>query len=221
MGNTLVIIGSSGQARVVIDIVEKNKEFEIFGLIDSFRTKNEKEMGYSILGDLDVLKDLNSKNNINAIHVAIGNNWFRNEITEQVCIQSPNLNLPTLIHPSAVIAKNVEIGAGSVIMAGACIGVNSKIGKCCIVNTNSSIDHDTNIGDYSSIGPGCNLGGELKIGSRTAIGIGSTVKHRINIGNDVLIGAHSYVNFDVVDGVVAFGVPARVKRSVVIGEKYL
>jgi len=42
-------------------------------------------------------------------------------------------NIPVLIHPSVIIGENVEVKAGTVLMAGVVINCCSKIGEGCIV----------------------------------------------------------------------------------------
>lgn len=54
----------------------------------------------------------------------------------------------TLIFPDAVIAEDIAIGTGTVVMAGAVINPGVRIGKGCIINTCSSVDHDCEVGDY-------------------------------------------------------------------------
>ena len=44
----------------------------------------------------------------------------------------------TLIHPDAVIAEDVKIGIGTMVMAGAVINLGTRIGQGCIINTCSS-----------------------------------------------------------------------------------
>ena len=51
-------------------------------------------------------------------------------------------NIPTLIHPSVIIGENVEVKAGTVLMAGVVINCCSKIGEGCIINTGATVDHD-------------------------------------------------------------------------------
>ena len=46
----IVVIGSSGHARVVVDVVENEGRLEIVGLLDRFRGVGEEALGYPILG---------------------------------------------------------------------------------------------------------------------------------------------------------------------------
>ena len=99
-------------------------------------------------------------------------------------------------------------------MAGAVINPGSQIGQSVIINTSASVDHECVIADAAHICPGVHLAGRVQVGAATHVGIGTTVIERINIGSGSFIGAGSVVVDDIPDGVVAYGVPARVIRKV-------
>ena len=46
----IVIIGSFGHAKVIIDIIEQEGKFNIIGLLDTFKRIGESVLGYKILG---------------------------------------------------------------------------------------------------------------------------------------------------------------------------
>jgi sugar O-acyltransferase (sialic acid O-acetyltransferase NeuD family) len=117
----------------------------------------------------------------------------------------------TLIHPSAVIARDAEIGEGSQIMAGVVIGPRAGIGKQCIVNARTGIDHETVLGDGVEISPGATLCGLIQVGACSWIGAGATVLPMIRIGENAIVGAGSLVNKDVPASTTVIGVPARPK----------
>lgn len=54
----LVIFCSSGHAKVIIDIIESNSQFELVGLIDNQIPKGQKLLGYEILGNDASLPEL-------------------------------------------------------------------------------------------------------------------------------------------------------------------
>jgi sugar O-acyltransferase (sialic acid O-acetyltransferase NeuD family) len=117
----------------------------------------------------------------------------------------------TLIHPSAVIARDAEIGEGSQIMAGVVIGPRAKIGKQCIVNVRAGIDHETVLEDGVEISPGATLCGLIRVGTCSWIAAGATVLPMIRIGENAVVGAGSVVNKDVPAGTTVVGIPARQK----------
>jgi len=117
----------------------------------------------------------------------------------------------TLIHPSAVIAGDAQIGEGSQIMAGVVIGPRARIGKQCIVNTRAGIDHETVLEDGAEISPGATLCGLIRVGTCSWIAAGATVLPMVRIGENAVVGAGSVVNKDVPAGTTVVGIPARPK----------
>lgn len=103
--------------------------------------------------------------------VAVGNNDTREKL-----VQEAKHRFLTIIHPSAVIASDVEIGEGTVILANAVIQAGAKIGKHCIINANVVIDHDVEISDYCSLYPCAYIGGESVISKGTSIEANTNVK---------------------------------------------
>ena len=100
--------------------------------------------------------------------VAIGNNAQRHSEVSRLAGHS----FPVLIHPSAIVAQDVEIGCGTVIMANAVVQPAVKIGRHCILNTNCSVDHDCIIHDFAHIAPGAVLCGGVTVGEGALVGAG-------------------------------------------------
>ena len=153
--------------------------------------------------------------------IKIGDNEIRHRVANEYKNKLSDAKFPSLIHNSSVIGIATKISDGTVIMPQTNIGPNSSIGNFCIVNSGSSIDHDCKLGDFSSIAPGVFTGGNVTIGVRSAISIGTIVKQGISIGEDVVIGAKSYVDKDLDDCIIAYGIPCVKIRSRNRGESYL
>lgn len=217
----IIIIGSSGHAKVIIDIIEQEKKYNIIGLIDTFRKAGEITLGYSILGQEEDLPKIIEKYLVSGAIVAIGDNFLRSAIVEKIKKIAPNLLFISSIHPKASIGKDVSIGEGTVIMPGVCINSSSFVGKFCILNTNASLDHDSTLEDFASIGPGVKTGGYCHISSYSAIGIGATLVQKTHIGEHTVIGANSLVMKNIRSFSIAYGSPAKIIRSREKGEKYL
>jgi len=115
----------------------------------------------------------------------------------------------TLVHPSAVIATDAEIGEGSQIMASVVIGPNTTIGKQCIVNSRVGIDHDNVIEDGAEISPGATLCGMIKVGKCAWIAAGATVLPMVQIGQNARVGAGAVVNKNVDENTTVVGIPAK------------
>ncbi|MEI7595164.1 MAG: acetyltransferase [Bacteroidota bacterium] len=221
MKKNIVIIGSSGHARVVIDIVEKQNNYNIVGLIDPFRRIGEKTSGYNVIGKIENIIELYDQYRIDGCIVAIGDNWVRHNEVERLVSIKDDICFINAIHPSAQIGSNVKIGTGTVIMAGAIVNSNSSIGSHIIINTKASIDHDCVLADYSSLAPNSTLAGAVKIGSYTAVSLSATIVGSVNLGEHCLIGACSLILHDVDSYKLVYGVPGRIIRDRKPGEKYL
>lgn len=193
----LAIIGASGHGKVVADIARKNGYKEIVFLDD--------DESIHECGDYPVIGKSSEAGTIDAdIIVGIGNTGIRKRIQESI----PEEKLVTLIHPDAVVAENVAIGAGTVVMAGSVINPGVRIGKGCIINTCSSVDHDCVVGDYVHIAVGSHLCGTVSVGDGTWIGAGAIVINNVSICPDCMIGAGAVVIKDIYKEGTYVGIPA-------------
>lgn len=217
----IIVIGSSGHAKVVIDCIERENKHEIIGLLDRFRQVGSSSFGYKVIGKEEDLQNLIKMHKIEGGIIAIGDNFTRYTVYNKISQHIPQFNFIKVIHPSAQITRNVSIGKGTVIMANTTISSDAAVGSFCIINNNSSLDHDSKMLDYSSLAPGSNIGGNVKIGLFTAVSLGAKVIHGITIGDHTIIGAGATVIKDIPQYVVAYGNPAKVIRGRIAGEKYL
>ena len=217
----IIIIGSSGHAKVVIDIVQQEGKYHIIGLIDRFRKVDEETIGYKILGKEEDLPKLIKMHTIKGILVAIGDNSIRAKVVSSVRETCPNICFVSAIHPHASIATNVSIGEGTVVMAGVSINPCVSIGEFCILNTNSSLDHDSKMANFSSLAPRVVTGGYCDIGEYSAICIGATLIERVHIGKHTVIGAASLVLKSLGAYTIAYGNPVKKIRARKQGDKYI
>jgi sugar O-acyltransferase (sialic acid O-acetyltransferase NeuD family) len=196
----LAIIGASGHGKVVADIAKKNGYKEIV-FLDDDESRTECG-GYPVIGNSSVAGNLQAD-----YFVAIGNPAIRKKIMDRIG------NCVTLIHPAAILANNVEIGDGTVVMAGAVINPDVKIGRGCIINTCSSVDHDCVVGDYVHLAVGAHLCGTVHAGNRTWIGAGATVSNNISICEGCTIGAGAVVIRNIEEPGTYIGVPAEMIKE--------
>ena len=203
MKDRLLIIGASGHGKVVADIAIKMKRWSYTAFLDDDETLKT-SLGLKVIG-----KSRDAFNYIDDadIFVAIGNNTTRQMFLSK--LQEVGASIPVLIHNHAIIGEQVEIGEGTVIMAGVVINCCTKIGKGCIINTGAIMDHDNTIDDYVHISPGATLAGAVNIGRGSWIGIGSVVSNNIKIAGGCKTGAGAVVIRDITEAGTYVGVPAK------------
>lgn len=217
----ILIFGASEHAKCTIDILEQMKEHQIAGVLDDSLPKNSSFEGYKVLGKIKNLPEVMENIDIQAGIIAIGDNHTRYRVYKHIQELAPEFSFVSAIHPSALIGKNVNIGAGSVVMPGVIIGNSSRIGKHTLLGARSSVDHDSRVEDFSSFGPGCTTGGNVQVGFCSAICLSAGIIHGISVGEHTVVGAGSIVNRNLEDHVLAYGIPAKKIRPRVEGERYL
>lgn len=193
--NRLVIIGASGHGKVIADIAILNGYDDIVFLDDDENIKTC--AGFPVVGRVaDGIGMAGDK------IVAIGNAETRERIQGELDY------VVTLIHPNAVISRRVQIGQGSVIMAGAVINSDSVVGDGVIINTGASLDHDCVIEDFAHVSVGAHIAGTVRVGKRAWIGAGAVVINNLNICGDCMVGAGAVVVRDISEPGTYIGVPA-------------
>ena len=206
--NPTIIIGYSGHAYVVLDILS-SQNYTIIGYCDSIE-KDYNPCNIKYLGKetetypLSILAE-------NSYFVCIGDNYIRAKVLDKLTTLF-NKSALNVIHDKAVCSAFIEWHpqGGILVAANATINPLVKIGKGVICNTSCSIDHECVLGNYVHIAPGAVLCGNVKIGDNSFVGANAVVKQGITIGNNVVIGAGSVVVHNLEDGVVVAGNPAKV-----------
>lgn len=199
MFNRLVIIGAGGHGKVIADLALKNGYTDIAFVDDNAVGEC---LGYPIIGTGETAEHLDDGKT--DFVIAVGNNEVRKKIAEL-----HNVNWVSLVHPSAQIGTNVNIGIGTVVMAGAIINSCATVGKHCIINSCAVVEHDNMIEDYVHISPNAALGGTVRVGEKTHIGIGATVKNNIEICENCTIGAGAVVVKNIREPSTYIGIPAK------------
>ncbi len=205
----VVIVGSGGHAKVVIELVRAEGNYLVVGCTGLT------EQGF-VLGDVPILGTDSVlpalwANGVKNAFVAIGNNRIRMCLLAQV--SEMGFELINAVSPNAVVSRSAALGRGIAVMAGAVINASARIGDGVIINTNAGVDHDCTIGNGAHIGPGSTLAGNVEVGCESFLGVGTCVLPGTRIGNRVTIGAGSVVIRDIPDDATAMGVPARVARD--------
>ncbi len=204
--NKLMILGAGGHGRVVAEIAQLSGRYTDIAFLDD--KVPEAKFPYSYVGICeeftDYLKDYD-------FFIAIGNASIRHRL--QIKVEEAGGRIVTLIHPAAIISKDVMIGKGTVVMAGAIVNTGTQIGNGVILNTASSVDHDCVVEDFCHVSVGAHLCGTVHLGAGTWVAAGATVINNVTICSDCLIGAGATVTHDLLNAGIYKGTPAVYSHS--------
>lgn len=205
----VAIIGAGGFGREVAWLIErineKNKQWNILGFVDdSDATQGTTINGYPVLGKNDYLKDYKGY-----VICAIGSSVTRKRVIELILNINSNIKFATVIDPSVVMSKLVEIGKGCIICANTILTTNVKIGDFCTINLACTIGHDAVLEDYVTLYPTVNVSGNTHYGELVELGTGTQIIQGKTIGARTIVGAGSVVVKDLPENCTAVGVPAK------------
>ena len=213
MREKIILIGSSGHARVVIDIIEEEGKYQIEGVVTNDIFPDGKFNNYTVLGDDSVLHEMYKAGYKN---LAMGVGGFKNNLNRKKIfnnLKATGFNFINVIHPKSVISRSVKIGEGCTIFAGVIINPNAIIRNNVIIATNATIDHDSIIESHVLISAGVTVGGNDLIGEGTLLALGSKVVSGIKIGKNILIGSGAVVVKDCLEEGLYLGIPAKLIKK--------
>src|SRR3954466_14134040 len=145
----IVIVGAGALGREIVAIIETcntaHKEWAVLGFLDSDRNlAGAKICGIPVLGDDEWCR----KNPRECIWFvcAIGDPTTRRQIAEK--FSAMGCKSASILHPDVRIPRSVQIGAGTIVMAGTQFTTDVTIGAHVVLYLNCSITHDVEIGDF-------------------------------------------------------------------------
>lgn len=220
MNEEIVLLGKSSYAiAIIVDILKLTHKVNKIKIISNIDDANNDSISHEYkIPDLlyeeltinEFMPDINERYIIASIGKA--RKYIFEEFNQKKSISENNFI--NIMHPSSIIGSCVNYGNGFHISPQSVIAPFTKIGKFVVINRNVSIGHHNTIEDFVTINPGVTIAGCCHIKSGATIGIGTTIIDKITIGNNAIVGAGSCVTKDIPDGVIAYGSPAKIIRSI-------
>lgn len=203
----ICIVGAGGFGREVLCLIldmynishEQAKDFFCFAETDSVYEKRD-------VNGIPVISLSEFNPGTHKVVIAIGNPVDRENIKQ---ILPANTRYTTVIHPSVVMSKWIEIGEGSVICAGTILTCNIKLGNHTHLNLHTTVGHDCVTGDYFTTAPAVNISGNCSFGKNVYCGTNSSFRERLKITNNVVIGMGAVVLKDISEQGIYVGNPLR------------
>jgi sugar O-acyltransferase (sialic acid O-acetyltransferase NeuD family) len=205
---SLWIVGGGAQGRVVLDAWRcQRPECTVAFLDDDRALWGSQIAGATVAGGAALLDAERGE-----ALLAIGHNGARRALAERLS-STMSAQWGTLVHPTAFVSSTATVAPGAVILAGALVNTDARIERHAIVNTGAIVEHDCTIEAFASISPGVRMGGRVVVGAGAFVSAGVTLCPRVRVGAGSVVGAGAVVTKDLPEGVLAFGVPARVVRG--------
>jgi sugar O-acyltransferase (sialic acid O-acetyltransferase NeuD family) len=205
----IILLGSGGHAKVVVDILKKMNKYRIIGVTSVSMEAGSLFMGYPVIGDDSVLTTYKEKG---ITLVAMGLGGYRNNEARGKLygfVKELGLNFVSVIHPSAVISDSSLLGEGVAIFPGVVLNTEVKVGNNVIIATGSTIDHETIIEDHVLISAGVTVGAYSHIKESALLALGSKIISGVTIGQNSLVAAGAVVVNNIPDNTRVFGIPAK------------
>ena len=201
----LVVAGSGGHAKVVVDVVRSLREFEIVGCTGVTAGVDE-VLGVPVLGDDSVLS-ASLADGVAFAFPAVGDNRTRRKLLRLLTEQG--FTTPVIRAPGSWTSPSASLARGTIVMPNAVVNAGAVVAEGAIINTGATVDHDCQIGPCAHIAPGAHLAGGCHVEEGALVGVGASVLPGRRIGAWAVVGGGAVVARDVEPGAVVKGVPAR------------
>ena len=188
----IILIGGGGHCKSVIDVIEQEKKYKIYGIIDKPEFLGTKILKYKVIGnDLDLKSFAKEVKNALITVGQIKSAKLRIKLFKLA--KKAGFILPTVISPNSYVSKYSKIGNGSIVMHQSIVNANTSIGDNCIINSKALIEHDCSISNHCHISTNATINGGVKIGSKCFIGSNVTTKNNIKIKENSFIKAGTII----------------------------
>ena len=139
-------------------------------------------------------------------YLGVGNGTIRENWLEKF---HDNFEFAPLIHPTAILGNNVQLGEGVIVTAYSHLTCDIVVGRGAQFNLQTTVGHDSNIGDFVTTAPKVAISGHVSVGRHVTFGTSSTVLPGVSICDHVVIGAGAVVTKDITKPGTYVGVPAK------------
>lgn len=207
----VLILGGHGDglvaAQIVRDMQRSGQDIELAGFLNDSIPQGGDIAGIPVLG---TIREWNTFPSDTMFHVAlhkVGQMRARVELIESLGL--PANRLASLVHPSAQIADDAEIGAGALIASFVTCQPGVTVGRYATVRAGANLGHDVRIADFAYVGPNATLCGRASAGKGSHVAPGAIVVDGIALSDFALLGAGGVAFRPVGQDEVWMGNPAR------------
>ena len=203
----LIIIGAGGMGRTLYDMARESvgfgTEYEIKGFIDDNIAALDGFENYPpMLGTINGYQPKEDE-----VFVCSIGGGSRRKCMEEIIARGGSFL--TMIHKTARIGTNVEIGEGTIVGAFTSIGADAKVGRYNLIQSYTVVGHDSRIGDWNRIDTHVTLVGGTIVENEADIHTSAMINHKVVVESNSRVAACSFVIRRVKSGTTVMGNPAK------------
>ena len=205
----IIILGAAGDGRVVADAIRQAKSngspVELVGFLDDGRTAAVDDV--PVLGGIRDWRHFNSSIGFIAALHKVKQMHPRSQLIDGLDI--PKDRWVIFVHPSAIVARNVDVGEGVFIGQNAVLQPGTYVGRHVSIRAGANLGHDSRCEDFCYVGPNATLCGNAALLRGSHLGPNAVVTDGQSVGSFAVVGAGTVVTKRVPSYELHFGVPAR------------
>lgn len=202
----LVIIGAGGMGRSMYDMacnsIGFGVEYSIKGFIDDDTKALDGFATYPPV--LDTISGYTPQ--AEDVFICSIGGASRRKCIEQ--IRAKGGHFINLIHKTAFVGTNVQMGEGNILGSYARIACDSKIGSHNLIQNFANIAHDCRLGDFNRVDCYVMMVGGTQLQDETTIHTAAVLNHNVVVESNAHVAAMSFVIRRVKAGTTVMGNPA-------------
>jgi acetyltransferase EpsM len=206
----IVVLGGPGDGLVVAEAVHQavsaGEAVELVGFLNDVLPVGEILQGVPVLGRFEDWGKLDD--DIEFCPAVQKVKDMQARVTRIESLGIPEERWGTVIHPRAVVASDVKIGAGAFIASCATVQPESRIGRFASLRAGAMLGHHCVVKDHGYVGPNATMCGRSTVEFGAHLGPGAVLLERMTLGAFSVAGIAAAVTKDVPDYWVVFGNPA-------------
>lgn len=210
MEKRLILIGSGGHAKSILESLSISEKNNLIGYVDIEPSSYMESKNIKYIGNDDCMKDYEGEEDLFLI---LGLSYLGStpsfELREKIILKYKNFNFYQFISSKSYISKDSSIGKGTIILNNVYINNSTKIGNSCLINNNVLIEHDCEIGNNVQIAPGAIILGGVNIADNCFIGAGVIIRDSVNIASNIIIGMGCVVTKNITTSGTYYGNPLK------------
>jgi sugar O-acyltransferase (sialic acid O-acetyltransferase NeuD family) len=210
----LLLIGAGGLARETLAAVRSHEapQWTPLGYLDDNPDRHGEAVdGLPVLGPIDAVAD-HPDAAVVLCTASTRDQASRLRLAGRLGL--PPQRYATVVHAAASLAQGVQIGPGSVLLAGVVVTAPQRIGAHVVAMPHVVLTHDDEVGDYVTLAARVTVAGAVTVAEGAYVGAGALVREGLTLGRWSLVGMGAVVLADVPPYEVWVGNPARRLRQV-------